>query len=370
MKIPLSSPDITEKEKRAVLAVLDSPRLSLGPKVVEFEKKFIEYIGTKYAIAVNSGTSGLHLLVRALDIKEGDEVITTPFSFIASANCVLFERAKPVFVDIDPKTLNIDADKIEKAIISKTKAILAVDVFGHPSEWKKILKIAKAHRLKVIEDSCEAIGAEYRNKKCGSFGDAAVFAFYPNKQITTGEGGMVVTNNKKIAELCKSMLNQGREIKNGSWHNHVRLGYNYRMSDINAALGIAQISRIEEILQKRDSVARIYNKYLSQIQEVEIPYEASWTKISWFVYVIKLSDGYSADDRDEIIAKMRNVGIECSDYFKCIHLQPFYKERFGFEKGDFPIAESISDRTIALPFFNNLKEEKIKYIVNTLKKCL
>ncbi|MFZ2969751.1 MAG: DegT/DnrJ/EryC1/StrS family aminotransferase [Minisyncoccia bacterium] len=370
MKIPLSSPDITEKEKKAVLAVLDSSRLSLGPRIVEFERKFAGYIGTKYAIAISSGTAGLHLLVRALEIKGGDEVITTPFSFIASANCVLFEKAKPAFVDIDPKTLNIDADKIEKAITLRTKAIIAVDVFGHSAEWQKILKIARKFKLRVIEDSCEAIGAEYQGRKCGSFGDAAVFAFYPNKQITTGEGGMIVTDNKKIAELCRSMLNQGRKIKNGSWLDHVRLGYNYRMSDINAALGIAQLSRIEEILQKRNKVAKYYKKHLLEIQDIEIPHESSWAKISWFVYVVKLSKKYTANDRNEIIGKMRNLGIECSDYFKCIHLQPFYRESFGFKKGDFPIAESISDRTIALPFFNNLKEEKIKYIVNKLKTCL
>lgn len=370
MRIPLSSPDITEKEKKSVLEVLSSSRLALGPKILEFERNFAKYIGAKHAIAVSSGTAGLHLLVRSLDVKEGDEAITTPFSFIASANCVLFERAKPIFVDIDPMTLNIDVNKIENAITSKTKAILAVDVFGHPAEWQKILKIAKKHNLSVIEDGCEAVGTEYKGKKCGLFGDGAVFAFYPNKQITTGEGGMIVTNNKEIAELCRSMLNQGRAIKNGSWLNHVRLGYNYRMSEINAALGVAQISRIEEILKKRDYVAQLYNKYFYEIQEIEVPHEASWAKISWFVYVVRLSDKYSSNDRDKILGKMRSFGIECSDYFKCIHLQPFYQESFGYKKGDFPIAEFISDRTIALPFFNNLKEEKIKYIVNKLKKCL
>ena len=227
--IPLSKQDITDLEKTAVLEVLNSPKLALGPKLQEFEKLMADFVGVKYAIAVNSGTSGLHLIVKSLGIKKGDEVITTPFSFIASANCILYEGAKPVFVDIDQKTLNIDVTKIEKKITKKTKAILAVDVFSQPADWDALKRLAKKHHLFLIEDSAEALGSLYKNKKCGSFGDAAVFAFYPNKQMTTGEGGMILTNNKKIAELCKSMSNQGRKIKDGAWLEHVRLGYNYRL---------------------------------------------------------------------------------------------------------------------------------------------
>jgi len=370
MKVSLSSADLGRREQQAVMEVLKASRLALGPKLREFEKKFARYIGAKYALAVNSGTSGLHLLIRALEISQGDEVITTPFSFIASSNCILFERAKPVFVDINEKTLNIDPAKIEKVITKKTKAILAVDIFGHPVDWDPIIRIAKKHNLKIIEDSCEALGAEYKGKKCGNFGQAAVFAFYPNKQMTTGEGGIIVTNNKKIIDLCRSMHNQGREVKNGRWLNHVRLGYNYRMTEIQAVLGIAQLSRIKEILKKREKVAKLYNQKLKNIPEIQIPRIAPWAKISWFVYVIQLNKNYSRKDRDQIIKKLQKEDIQCSNYFQCIHLQPFYKKEFGYKRGDFPIAESVSDRTIALPFFGNLSEKEINYVVKNLKKCL
>jgi len=392
MKIPLSNPDITQKEIKSVVNVLKTPHLALGPRLKEFEDNFAKYIGTKYAIAVNSGTSGLHLLIRALRIKKSDEVITTPFSFISSANCVLYEGAKPIFVDIDPQTLNIDPKKIEKAITKKTKAMVIVDIFGHPADWGPILKIARKHKLKVIEDSCEAIGAIYKSQttnnklqansklkiknkkqkwvKCGNFGDAGVFAFYPNKQMTTGEGGMIVTNNKNIADNCRSMMNQGRKVENDKWLEHFQLGYNYRMSDINAALGIAQLSRIKEILKKRNQVAEMYNGKLKKFPQVKTPYCASNAKISWFVYVIQLDERYTRQDRDKIMEKLRQSGIQCGNYFQCIHLQPFYKKLFGYKKGDFPIAESVSDRTIALPFYNNLKEKQIDYIIRTLKNVL
>src|SRR3989344_2031 len=224
-KIPLSKPDITNSEKKAVAEVLETSSLSLGEKYKEFEKIMADFAGVKFTVAVNSGTSGLHLIIRALGIKDGDEVITTPFSFIASSNCILFEKAKPVFVDIDEKTFNIDVSKIEKKITKKTKAILAVDVFSQPADWQELEKIAKKRSLFLIEDSAEALGSEQNGKKCGSFGDAGIFAFYPNKQITTGEGGMILTSNKKIAELCTSMANQGRKIKGGKWLEHIRLGY-------------------------------------------------------------------------------------------------------------------------------------------------
>ena len=376
-KIPLARPDITDLERRAVLGVLKTPNLSLGPKLEEFEAKIAQYVGVKYAVGVNSGTSALHLIIRALGIKDGDEVITTPFSFIASANCILFERAKPVFIDIDEKTLNIDPDKIEKKITKKTKAILAVDVFGHPAEWDEILKIAKKYKLKVIEDSAEALGSEYgsvdspqaKGKKCGSFGEAAIFGFYPNKQITTGEGGVVVTNNRGIAELCCSMRDQGRQ-KGGGWHFYQRLGYNYRLSDINCALGIAQMNRIKEIFNKREKVANMYNERLRDFSELEIPYISPNIKMSWFVYVVRLNKKYSQKDRDKIIKEMSKRGIQTSNYFPCIHLQPFYRKRFGYKLGDFPVAENVSQRTIALPFYNNLKEREINYVVKNLKEII
>lgn len=370
MEIPLSKPDITELEKNAVQEVLNTSSLSLGKKYIEFQNAIANFVGVKYAVAVNSGTSGLHLIIKALGIGAGDEIITTPFSFIASANCILYEGAKPVFVDIDPKTFNIDVAKIERKITKKTKAILAVDVFSHPADWDALKKIAKKHKLFLIEDSAEALGSTYKGKKCGSFGDAAVFAFYPNKQITTGEGGMILTNNKKVADLCQSMANQGRKVQNGKWLEHVRLGYNYRLDEMSVALGVAQLKRIREILARRKKVASLYNKKLKNIKDLQIPYQSSGISLSWFVYVVKLPEKFAGKKRDLIIKKMAQRGIQCSNYFQPIHLQPFYKKTFGYKRGMFPVAENIASRTLALPFFNNLKEEEIDFVVKSLKEII
>jgi len=368
-QIPLSGSDITEKEKQAVLNVLGSPYLSLGPRLPEFEEKMSSYIGTKHAVAVNSGTSALHLIVRALGITAGDEVITTPFSFIASANCILFENARPVFADIDKLTLNIDPDLIEGAVTEKTKAILAVDVFGHPAEWDKLKRIAKKHGLKLIEDSCEAIGAEYKGRKAGTFGAAGTFAFYPNKQITTGEGGMIVTDDGEIAEFCESSRNQGRNM-GSAWLSHERLGYNYRLSDINCALGTCQLGRISEILGKRDHVAEVYGNLLKDVEEIELPYISEDVKISWFVYVVRLKEKFTEIQRNDIIKRLKHSGIGCSNYFAPIHLQPFYVKMFGYKKGDYPVTESVSERTIALPFYSNLKDADIARVVRILKEII
>jgi len=370
VKIPLAKPDITDLERKAVLEVLKTPNLSLGPKLREFENNIAKYVGVKYAVAVNSGTSALHLIIRALDMRDNDEVITTPFSFISSSNCILFERAKPVFVDIDPQGLNIDTSKIEKKINKRTKAILAVDIFGNPADWDKLKKIAEKYKLYLIEDSAEALGSEYKEKKCGSFGEAAIFSFYPNKQITTGEGAVIVTNNKKIADLSQSMANQGRKIKNGKWLENERIGFNYRISDINCALGIAQLSRIKEILKKRKKVAETYNNKLKSFSEIEIPSYLFQKAVSPFVYVIKLSENYSEKDRDRIIREMAKRDIQCGLYFQPIHLQLFYQEMFGYKVGDFPITEDISRRIIALPFYNNLKKSEIDYVVKNLKEII
>jgi len=367
--IPLSSPDITHKEVEIISQVLSTPYLSIGPRVKEFEKKMAEYVGVKYAVAVNSGTSGLHLCVRSLDIKDGDEVITTPFSFIASANCMLFERAKPVFVDIDENTLCIDVNKIEEKITKKTKAILPVHIFGHPCEMDKIMEIAQKHNLAVIEDACESLGSEYKNKKTGSFGNAAVFAFYPNKQITTGEGGIVITNDEKTAKLCQSMRNQGRD-EGDSWLSHSRLGYNYRMTEVSAALGVTQMERIKEILGKREAVAQAYNKKLADIGGIKIPFVEKNVKMSWFVYVVRLDERFSRKDRDKITQKLKEMGISARDYFPPIHLEPFYVEMFGYKTGDFPVTEKVSESTIALPFYNNLTEKEIDYIANSLRQII
>lgn len=375
MNIPLGQPDITKKERQAVMSVLKTPILALGPWLPKFEEAFAKFINTKHAVAVNSGTSALHLIVKSLNIKDGDEIITSPFTFISSATCAMFERAKPVFVDIDPKTFNIDPKKIEKAITKKTRAILPIDIFGHPADWDPILKIAQKHHLKIIEDSCEAIGSSYYSKikkkwiNCGLFGDAGAFAFYPNKQMTTGEGGFVVTNNDKIAELCRSMRNQGRG-GDQKWLEHVRLGYNYRISEMNCALGYTQVTRLKEIISKRARVAKIYNHYLKDIKEIILPHVAPNVKISWQAYVIHLNSNYNANQRDLILKFLRKNGVGCNNYFPSVHLQPLFTKTFGYKHGDLPISESISDRVIALPFFNNLSEKKIKYVIKILKAAL
>ena len=359
MKIPLSAPDITESEINAVVEVLRSPRLSLGPKLEEFERNIAEYVGAKHAIAVNSGTSGLHLCVKSLNLKSGDEIITTPFSFIASANVLLFENCVPVFVDIDARTLNIDAGKIEAAITERTKAIMVVHVFGRPSPMREIKQIAAKYNLKIIEDACEAIGAESENRRVGNLGDCGVFAFYPNKQITTGEGGIIVTDDEKIARECRMRRNQGRDAELG-WFDHAELGYNYRLSDINCALGIEQLKRIDEILSKREAAARKYHERLKGNPHLIIPdIEFEKGRVSWFVYVVRLRENFTREQRDLVIEEMRKNGIGCGRYFAPIHLQPLYVNKFGYGAGDFPVAESVAERVIALPFFNRISDAQI-----------
>jgi perosamine synthetase len=369
--IPLSAPDITQKEIKLITQVLLTPYLSIGPRIKEFEIKISKYLKIKYAIAVNSGTSALHLCVRSLNIHDGDEVITTPFSFIASANCILFERATPVFVDIDPETLCLDPKKIEAKITKRTKAILPVHIFGHPADMDPIMEIARCYKLYIIEDACEAIGSEYKNKKVGSFGDVSTFAFYPNKQMTTAEGGLVVTNNKKIADLCKSLRNQGRD-ENHKWLSHERLGFNYRMSEINAALGVVQTGRLHSMLKKREKVASMYTEKIKNMTTLSTPAIAPYvTKMSWFVYVIRLNPSYfDLKDRNCIINELQKKGIACNTYFPPIHLQPFYQKLFHYKTGDYAITETISRLTIALPFYNNLTDREIEYICDTLKNIL
>jgi len=370
MKIPLSKPWITEGDIKAVEEVLRTPYLSLGPKLPEFEEMLASVANRKYAVAVNSGTSALHLIIRSLGIKDGDEVITTPFSFIASSNCILFERAKPVFVDINPKTYNINPDLIEEKITDKTKAILAVDVFGQPADWDKLTEIAKKYNLFLIEDSAEAIGSEYKGGPAGSFGIASVFAFYPNKQITTCEGGVIVADGENIYKLSRSMRNQGRG-EDDTWLEHARLGYNYRISDINCALGISQLNRLNKIVEMRDAVAKMYSQKLSDVEEVIAPYVSpDTTKMSWFVYVIRLADKFSKFERDQIIEKLGKRDIQTRNYFEAIHLEPFYVEQFGFKEGDFPVTEFVSERTIALPFYTTMTEEEIDYVVKNLKEVI
>lgn len=367
--IPLARPNITQAEIDAVVAVLQTPYLSMGPKVPEFESDFARFCGTQHAIACTSGTTGLHLIVRAMGIGEGDEVITTPFSFVASANCVLMEGAKPVFVDIEADTWNIDPRRIEAAVTPKTKAILPVDVFGQIADMDAIREIARRHNLRVIEDSCESLGSRYRGRRAGSLGDVGVFGFYPNKQITTGEGGMIVTDDDAVADLCRSMRNQGRDT-GGGWLAHPRLGYNYRLSDIHCAIGIAQLRRIEEIVAARSRVCGWYKDRLSNEHRVALQKVLPHVQMSWFVFVVRLADRYTQHDRDRILKTLAARGIGCSNYFAPIHLQPFYVERFGYKSGDFPICETVAARTIALPFHHELTEADVDFICVELRKLL
>jgi len=367
MHIPLSRPDIGPEEIRLVNEVLQSDYLSLGPKLPEFEQKVADYIGVKHAIAVNSGTSGLHLGIRSLDIKDGDEVITTPFSFIASSNCILFERGKPVFVDIDPISLNIDPQLIEAAITPRTKAILPVHAFGQCCDMDVIKEIAQRYNLFIIEDACEALGGKFKGEKAGSFGHVGVFAFYPNKQMTTGEGGIIVTNNDEIARLCKCMRNQGRSPDSDAWLAHEMLGYNYRLDELSCALGIAQLDRLDTILAKREEVAQKYNEILAKVEGIEIPIIDKEVTMSWFVYVVKINRGIN---RDKTIKYLHDKGIQCRPYFTPIHLQPFYRRMFGYKPGDFPVCEDISERTIALPFYNKLHETQIERVCECLRDAI
>jgi perosamine synthetase len=368
MQIYLSRPDITEAEIEAVCSVLRGPNLALGPKIEEFEKAFVSYTGRRYAVAVSNGTSGLFLCMLAMGIGPGDEVITTPFTFIASATSIMMAGARPVFVDIDPAGLNIDPALLESKISEKTKAILPVEVFGNPAGMDKICEAAQKHGLEIIEDSCEALGSALNGKKAGTFGTMSTFAFYPNKQITTGEGGIILTDKEELADMCISLRNQGRG-KGGGWLAHERLGYNFRISDINCAIGTVQLSRIDQIKAKRSQVAKWYQQFLAYDERLIVPKAEAGCDLSWFVFVVRLtqSDGQT---RDKILQEMLENGIQVSNYFPPVHLQPFMVEKYGFKAGDFPVTESVCSSTIALPFYNNLSEGEVEKVSTTLKKCL
>ena len=369
-QVPLSSPDINEEDRARVLRVLDGPSLSLGPMLPAFEKEAAEVAGTRFAIAVNSGTSGLHLCVKGAGIGPGDEVITTPFSFVASANCLLFEQAIPKFVDIDINTYNMNPALIRDAVNSNTRGILPVHVFGRPCDMDRIMPLAERFGLHVIEDACEAIGAKIGNRRAGGFGHSGVFAFYPNKQITTGEGGVILTDDEELARLCRSWRNQGRG-DGGGWLQHERLGYNYRLSDINCALGIGQLMRIHKVMEMRKQVASRYNELLADFDELILPAPAAeGTQLSWFVYVVRLREEFSRIDRDHVLHDLRADGIGCNNYFSPIHLQPFYKEKFGFRPGDFPVTEHVAERTIALPFFNHLSQNQMEIVASSLGRAI
>ena len=396
----MSSPDITTAELDAVREVLSTAYLSIGPQIDWFERAIAAYVGTRHAAGVSSGTAGLHLCVIAAGVGEGDLVITTPFSFVASANCILYERAVPIFVDVDPATGNVDPSLVAASVadlsggleagrrwlpprirdsmlqssaatrdpgVGRLRAILAVHVFGQPADMDPIVEAARRSGLFVIEDACEAIGAEYKGRQAGTLGDAAVFAFYPNKQMTTGEGGVIVTDRDDWDALFRSLRNQGRDVFD-AWLNHSRLGYNYRLDELSAALGLAQLGRIEELLAKRERVAQWYKERLADIDGVELPYVApTTTRMSWFVYVVRLA---SEVDRNVVMAALEQRGVPSRPYFTPIHLQPFYRERFGYREGDFPVTEAIACRSLALPFSGTMAVEQVEYVCEQLAAIL
>jgi dTDP-4-amino-4,6-dideoxygalactose transaminase len=386
--VPMSSPDLSAAERDAVLDVLGTPNLSIGPKVQAFEQIVAERVGARHGVAVNSGTAGLHLCVRALGIEDGDRVITTPFSFIASANVLLYERAIPVFVDVDPDAGNIDPDLVAEAAEDLTKggraarrwlprrgvpdsgplkALLPVDVFGQPADFDALNRTARAHGLCVLEDSCEALGAEYKGLAAGRLGDAGVFGFYPNKQITTGEGGLIVTDDQQVANMARALRNQGR-APGDTWLDHTYLGYNYRLDEMSAALGLVQMRRFEELLARREAVAGWYAERLESVPRVEtLPLAPTTTRISWFVYIVRLARGI---DRAKTIQALDQSGIPARPYFSPIHLQKFFVDRFGYQPGDFPVAEDLGRRSLALPFSSIMTRDQVSLVCEHLAAAL
>jgi perosamine synthetase len=366
-RIPLSLPYIDSLEEDLVLEVLRSGRLSLGSMVTRFEDELARRVDVAHAAAVSSGTAGLHLSVRLVGAGPDDEVITSPFSFVASANCAIYEGATPAFADIDPHTFNLDPSAVEAAITERTRAIVAVDIFGYPCELDALSAICQRHGLVLIEDACEALGAEYKGRPIGSHGHLAVFAFYPNKQLTTGEGGMVVTGSEDEWRLLKSLSNQGRADA-GGWLEHARFGYNYRLSDVAAAIGVAQLERLDEILALRAGAARRYEALLATVDGVEAPLaDDDDHRRSWFVYPVRLS---SEIDREHVIAALATEAIETSRYLPSIHLQPYMRERFGFSEGMFPVSEEASRRLLSLPFYSSIDAADQERVVDALVRAL
>jgi perosamine synthetase len=345
-----------------VTQVLRSDVLAMGPFAHRFESGIASIAGRREGVACSSGTAGLHLGVRALEIGDGDEVITTPFSFVASANCLLYERAVPHFVDIEDDSLGLDPDLLEAAATSRTRAVLPVHVFGRPCRITDIASVARHRGWAVIEDACEGLGSSIGGRPVGSFGDVAVFAFYPNKQITTGEGGMVVTDDASLADTMRSLRNQGRDA-DGTWLRHVRLGYNYRLDELSAAVGVAQLERLEELRAGRARVAAAYERVLAGLDWVTLPRAGAGETVDWFVYVIRL---HHEIDRDRLIGRLAELGVPSRPYFAPLHLQPFYRATFGFRPGDFPVTERIAASTLALPFSSRLSDEEIQYVAHAL----
>ncbi|MCC6223799.1 MAG: DegT/DnrJ/EryC1/StrS family aminotransferase [Thermoleophilia bacterium] len=367
MSVPLSRPFLGEREEALVLEVLRSGRLSLGPWVDRFERALAERVGAPYVAAVSSGTAGLHLCCRLAGLGPGDEAITSPFSFVASANCILYEGATPVFADVDPRTLNLDPAAVEAAITPATKAIVAVDIFGYPCELGPLRELADRHGLALVEDACEALGAVYRDRPIGSFEQPAVFAFYPNKQITTAEGGAVAVHTEAEWRLLKSLSNQGRADA-GGWLEHARFGFNYRLSDVAAAIGIAQVERLDEIVELRAGVAARYAALLGGVAGAEPPCpDDAEHRRSWFVYPVRLTAGI---DREVVIAHLAGRGIGTARYLPSIHLQPYMRERFGYREGMLPASEAASREHLAIPFHTGLTVAEQELVVAELAAAL
>ena len=386
-RIPLSRPDISPAEIEEVLGVLRTPFLSMGPKVVEFEQHFAAFLGVQHAVAVANGTCGLHLALRAVGVGPGTEVLTTPFTFVATANAILVAGGRPVFVDVDAQTLNVTPDGVAAAIARdyvpredglvhrvtgmRLAAIMPVATFGHPVEMDGLRAVAREVGLPIVHDTCESFGSLFRSAEKGAWiseaqlADAAVYAFYPNKQITTGEGGMVVTADAAIAERCRMERNQGRR-PGSDWLDHEGLGFNYRMDELSAALGVAQLRRVEELLARRARVAQWYDEALAPLPEVERPRAAPWAQVAWFVYVIRLRRGIT---RDAVIAHLAAGGIGAKPYFPPVHLMPHLRA-LGYREGDFPVAEDVAGRTIALPFFNALTHDQVMDVASTLREAI
>jgi perosamine synthetase len=366
-RVPLSKPYIGEREEELVLEVLRSGRLSLGPVIDRFEQLFAERVGAPHAVALTSATAGLHLLCHGLGLGDGDEVITSPVSFVATANCFILEGAAPVFADVDPGTLNLDPTAVEAAITPRTRAIVVVDMYGYPCELDELRAIADRHGLAVIDDSAEALGAEYKAAPIGSHGVPAVFGFYPNKQITTGEGGVVTTHSEEQADLLRSLRNQGRSY-DSRWFHHVRVGFNYRFTDLQAAVGLAQLEKLDEILALRAAAAARYDELLAGIDGLVLPHpDDADHRRSWFVYVVRLPQGV---DRETVLERLGEDGVEAGHYVPCVHLQPYMRERYGFGEGMCPVAEDAASRSVALPFFPAIAPEDQERVAEALRTAL
>jgi len=366
-EIPLARPLLDEREEELVVEVLRSGRLSLGPTIDRFEELIAERVGAPFAAAVSSGTAGLHMLACSAGLGPGDEAITSPVSFASSANCFIFEGATPVFADVDPRTLNLDPAALEAAITERTKAVVTVDMFGYPCELDEIRAICERHGLALIQDSAEALGAEYKGRPIGSHGTAGVFGFYPNKQLSTGEGGVVYTHSEEEWQLVRSLRNQGRDYRGGAWFHHVRLGFNYRWTDVQAAIGIGQLEKLDRHLAMRAEVAERYTRLLEGVEVETLCADDADHVRSWFVYVVALPRGA---DRARVMSELRAEGIGTAEYVPCVHLQPYMRETYGFSEGVCPVAEDVAGRTLALPFYPHLDPADQERVVDVLRAAL